>query len=290
MHRYCGFWVALALLLACTPAMAKMDANMETGIVIAAFGTSVPEARKDYEIIDKAVKARYPEIPVLWGYTAKKVRQKVRQTQNLEVLSVEQALAQMSELGVRRVAVLTLLMIPGEEYRDVTRICNAMTGLPKGLDAVSVSAPLVCGAVEAKELAQILTERFSTTQGGVLFVGHGSPHSSGSLAYAAMAHYLAGIDARFQIGVIEGEPGTDAAFTAFAAQNQKQVTLVPLLIVAGDHARNDIAGSEADSLASRCKKEGMSVTVELQGLPSIARVSAMWLKRLDVAMQDLGNP
>ena len=289
MYRRCVFLAAFALLLACTSAMAKSDKNMETGIVIAAFGTTVPEARKDYEIIDKAVKSRYPGIPVEWGYTAKQVRQTVRETQNMDALSVEQALARMSEQGVKRVAVLTLLMIPGEEYRDVTRICAAMTGLPKGLEAVAASAPLVCGAAEAKELAKALTKEFGSEKGGVLFVGHGSPHSSGSLAYAALAHYLADIDERFQIGVIEGEPGTDAAFAAFKKQKQKSVILVPFLIVAGDHARNDIAGAASDSLASRLKAEGMVVDVKLQGLPRMPDVTAMWLERLDAAMQDLND-
>lgn len=289
MYRYCGFLVAFALLLACTPAVAKSDDNMKTGIVIAAFGTTIPEARKDYGIIDKAVKAKYPGVPVEWGYTAKQVRQKVRAEQNMDAPSVEQALARLSERGVERVAVLTLLMIPGEEHRDVVKICESMTGLPKGLEAVSVSAPLISGAAEAKELAAALTKEFASAKGGVLFVGHGSPHSGGSLAYAALAHYLAGVNDRFQIGVIEGEPGTDAAFAAFKNQKQKNVTLVPLLIVAGDHARNDIAGSEPDSLASRFKKEGMSVDVKLQGLPRIQDVTGMWLERLDAAMRNLND-
>lgn len=289
MYRYCVFLVVCVLLLACIPAMAKSDDTMKTGIVIAAFGTTVPEARKDYELIDKAVRAKYPDFPVEWAYTAKQVRQKVRETQNRDALSVEQALARMSEQGIKRVAVLTLLMIPGEEARDITKICEAMTGLPKGLEAVSVSAPLISGAGAAKELAETLTKEFASVKGGVLFVGHGSPNSSGSLAYAALAYYLAGVDNRFQIGVIEGEPGTDAAFLAFKNQKQKSVTLIPFLIVAGDHARNDIAGPEPDSLASLFKKQGMSVDVKLQGLPSIPRVADMWLERLAAAMQALNE-
>ena len=141
----------------------------------------------------------------------------------------------------------------------------------------------------AKELAKALTKEFGSEKGGVLFVGHGSPHSSGSLAYAALAHYLADIDERFQIGVIEGEPGTDAAFAAFKKQKQKSVILVPFLIVAGDHARNDIAGAASDSLASRLKAEGMVVDVKLQGLPRMPDVTAMWLERLDAAIQDLND-
>lgn len=283
---------ALALLSACVlcgqaAARPAGDGAVETGIVIAAFGTSVAEARADYETIDRAVRKRFPGLPVEWGYTAKFVRAKVRAAEKIDLLPVEAALVRLAEQGVKRAAVLSLFLVPGEEYADVGRICAAFEGLPQGLERIAQSAPLISGAAEAQKLASVLAKAFPPAEdGGVLFVGHGSPESQGSLAYAALAWYLKNINPRLAIGVIEGEPSLDAALASLRGQQAKKVLLAPLLVVAGDHARNDIAGKDG-SLAERCRREGLASRAILKGLPSVPAVTDMWLDRLEAALRTL---
>lgn len=282
-----------ALILACVffaaPAWAAKAPEKGTAIVIAAFGSTYPEGRKSLADLQKAVETAYPGYTVRMAFTAAKVRAKIRET-DARTPSLEAALAELSDAGYKRVAVLSAHIIPGMEYQDVLHISSALQDLPKGLDEVSASLPLIGCEVDAEELAEVLRGAFPQGQEpgkAVLFVGHGT-HGPGSLAYPALAWSLqAAGKGTYVVSSIENENGMENALAQLKQAGAKEVTVVPLMAVAGDHANNDIFGTEDDSISSVLKAKGYVVREHNDGLGSLKPVQKLWLDRLKDALREL---
>lgn len=282
--------LALALTLACTQAFAGHGAPKakKTGILLVAFGTTVEEARPALDRMGERVRAAHPDVPVRWAYTAKMIRTKLR-SEGIAAPSPAEALAGMAEEGFTHVAVQSLHTIPGEEFHGLLQTAQAFEGLPKGLTRVSVGLPLIGTSADAEAVATALAAGLPAERAPgepVVFMGHGTSHPA-DICYPGLQYYLWRLDPDLLVGTVEGSPSFDDVLAALKVRKAKRVWLMPLMAVAGDHARNDMAGDEEDSWASQLARQGMEPRAVLHGTADSAPVSAIWLRHLDDALERL---
>ena len=243
----------------------------QSGILLVAFGTSEPDARPAVDNIFHAVRSAFPGSEVRLSYTSNIIRRKILETEGLAVDAPTVALAKMQDEGFSSVTVQSLHIIPGEEFfqvEDVVRSFASMEG-KYAFERLSLGKPLLyCMEDYVKTVALLKTKYVSYTEGNgaVVFMGHGTSHSANS-AYSLMQLLFDEEGLPFVMGLVEAFPDIESVKRRVKELNPSKVTLVPFMVVAGDHAKNDMADEEdAESWFSVLKSEGYVVEPLLQGL------------------------
>ncbi len=260
----------------------------KTGILLVAFGTSVSKAQISYQNIEKKVGAAFPDIPVRWAYTSYIIRQKLAR-QGKTIDSVETALAKMMDEEFTHVAVQSLHTIPGEEFHALQRNAAAFGTMVEGFDRILVGNPLLVSeegltrVVDA--LLNIIPKSRQKTE-AVLFMGHGSPHSSNAF-YAALMYHLQMKDPNVFIGTVEHFPEIEDIKEMLLAKKIKVAYLMPFMSVAGDHTINDMAGDDEDSWESILKKAGIKSFPILKGTAEYDAIVDIWVGHLKEVMSHL---
>lgn len=283
---------ALTLTIIC-PAFAGHGEveSPKKGILLVAFGTSVPEARVSLENIGEEVAKAFPDTEIRWAYSAAIIRNKIKRTENMIVPSPATALAQMGDEGFTHVAVQSLHTIPGQEFSDLTKTAKAFDGIPKSISHISIGTPLLTSPHDLAAMAKVLPATVPADRKkneAVIFMGHGT-HDPGNIYYPGLATYLQEEDSNIYVGTVEGYPALDNIIPKLKAKGIKKVWLMPLMSVAGDHARNDMAGPEDDSWKSILTKEGFNVKTVLKGTGEYDTVVAQWVAHLKKAFTALDS-
>ncbi|MBU1230426.1 MAG: sirohydrochlorin cobaltochelatase [Proteobacteria bacterium] len=283
---------ALALPLALPLAMPDMaqaghKAPDKRGILLVAFGTSVPEAVQAIDAIRQQAEAAFPGLPVRLAYSSRIIRDKLA-GEGAAKKSPAQALADMAAEGFTEVAVQSLHSIPGREYSDIKATAEAFQAMPKGLRKVSVGRPLLYSHADIAKAAEAVLGFLPGHKKGeaVLLMGHGTDHPANA-AYAALQLALWKRDQNIFIATVEDTPGLGEVIPELKRQGIRKVFLVPMMSVAGDHAHNDMAGKEDDSWASRLTAAGIRSEPVLVGLGSRPAVAALWIDHLRDAVKEL---
>ncbi|MDR1857512.1 MAG: sirohydrochlorin cobaltochelatase [Desulfovibrio sp.] len=264
----------LALLLSLSPSQATRQQPKEA-LVIAAFGTSAVKARTSYANVEEAAKKVFPGREIRWAWTARSLAAADGRQTPLE------ALARLAAEGAEDVAVLSLHIIPGQEYQGLLDAAKALEGLPKGLRKVRVAPPLVHDTASLDKVAGMLLETLKERKAGeaAVFVGHGSPHRS-AVFYPAMQYYLQRRDANALVGTVEGDMDRQSVIDALQARGVKKVWLAPLMTVAGEHAASDLFGDGEDSWKKGLEAAGFQVVPVRKGLGEYPAFVDRWVSGL----------
>lgn len=259
-------------------------------VLLVAFGTSVESAKTSLDAIATAYTQRGDT--VLWAYTSDIIRKKLSKEGN-KVLSVSQAMNLAARNGVKELYIQSLHVTPAEEYGELQRmIVRKLARGKKHFDKVFLGYPLLVSCQDLTEvvkaaLASLPAER--TPEDAVIFMGHGNDRGPGDLVlYAANAAFQSA-DKNAHLATVEGSLGFDKLLPKLKDAGIKRVWLRPFMMVAGDHAHNDMAGKEADSWASQLKAAGMDVQIIMQGLGEIPAVRELFLRHTDTATDDLAH-
>lgn len=284
------FGVFLGLLLT-TQAMAahgKREAE-KRAILLAAFGTTVPEAAKALDQVGERVRQEFPGFEVRWAYTSSIVRKKLAQTGKI-LDSPEMALAKLKDDGFTHVAVLSLHTVPGMEFHELAQNAHLFAQMSDGFKKVSVAWPLLSSREDHVRVAQAMIRQIPAgrkPQDGVVLMGHGSEHHPADAIYSAMNQVFHESDPNVHVATVDGYPQLDDILPKLEAAKVKKVYLMPFMAVAGDHARNDMAGDESDSWKSVLKARGYACEVVLKGTAEYKEILDVWLDHLRTAVQNL---
>jgi sirohydrochlorin cobaltochelatase len=281
----CCFALAFAF---CSQAIAGHGGHErpeKRGILLAAFGTTVPEARAALENAEEEVRKAFPDLPVRWAYTSHQVRRKLA-GRGLEVDSLETALARMMDEGFTHVAVQSLHTISGWEFHDLVRNARAFSGMAGGFDRVAVGGPLLNGREDIRRVAELLIRlQPEERQPGeaLVLMGHGTDHPADAL-YTALAVELRKRDPNALLGTVEGSTGIEEIRDLLRERGVSRAYLVPFMAVAGDHARNDLAGEGEDSWKSVLSRAGVACVPVLEGTAELDPMVRIWIDHLRSAM------
>lgn len=266
-------------------------AHAKKGILLVAFGTTVPEARAAFANIEEEVHKAFPDTELRWAYSARQVRQTVQENEGSAVLSPASALARMGDEGFTHVAVQSLHTIPGAEFHDLLRTVAAFRGMPKGTRVVTLGDALLSSPHDMEAAADALASVVPAERAAgeaVIFMGHGTHHPA-NIFYPGLQYYLTKRDPNLLVGTVEGTPTLDDVIAVLKERDIHTVWLMPLMSVAGDHARNDMAGDEPDSWKNQLAAHGITVHIVLKGMGEYDAVADLWVNHLRTAFKALGE-
>lgn len=259
--------------------------KIKKGILLVAFGSSMPEAQVSFKNIDKIVRKGFPGVPVRWAYTSHIIRNKLAK-EGKKLDSTETALAKMMDEGFTHVAVQSLHTIPGEEYHGLVQSVRAFGMMSGGFERIMVGYPLLGTEDDLEKVAKAIIKNIPKDrkkQDAVVLMGHGT-HHPGNAFYAAMMYHFQQKDQNIFVGTVEGAPTIDDIKAVLIKKKIKKAYLMPFMSVAGDHARNDMAGDEDDSWTSILTKAGIKCVPILKGTAEYDDIVDIWVVHLKTVL------
>ena len=259
-------------------------------ILVMTFGTTFADTRaKTIDAVEAAIQKAHPDIPVFEAYTSHIIIDRVKAKEGIQKMTPEEAFSKLKAEGYTRVAVVSLDVIPGMEYSYDSIITRMQMSKFKEL---SLATPLMYFQGTEGEPDQVVDflnavkSQFPVMgkEDATLIMAHGTPHP-GNAYYSVIQDRIEklGMNNVFVYSV-EGRPNLDDVIPKLKAKGFKNVTLMPIMMVAGDHANNDMAGDDPDSHKSILTKAGFKVNTYIHGLGENENVRALYIQRANEAL------
>ncbi len=288
----------------------NQDGIGETEILVVSFGTSFNASRaQDIGGIEKAIQEANPDASVRRAFTAQIIINHIQARDDEKIDNMQQALERAVKNGVKTLIVQPTHLMHGAEYDELS---EAVKAYEDKFEKVVISEPLLgkVGKTSAitnedkRAVAIAITERALSLAGynslsqaadagtAFVFMGHGTSHAA-KITYSQMASQMANLDfGNVFIGTVEGEPEETACenvIEAVKAAGYKKVVLRPLMVVAGDHANNDMAGDDEDSWKSMFTASGAfeKIDCQIEGLGGIPAVQTVYVNHTADAKKKL---
>ena len=282
----------------------------ENEILVVSFGTSFNESRvSDISSIEKAIADANPDWSVRRAFTAQIIINHVQARDNEKIDNMDQALERAVSNGVKNLLIQPTHLMHGAEYDE---LCEALDKYADKFESVAVAEPLLGevgsdatvinddkkAVAEAVVAAAVKSAGFDSLEAAdkdgtaFVFMGHGTAHTA-KVSYSQMATQMDKLGYKnVFIGTVEGEPEETACenvIEAVKAAGYKKVVLRPLMVVAGDHANNDMAGDDEDSWKSMFTAADAfdSIDCQIEGLGRIEDVQKLYVKHTQDALKEL---
>ena len=283
----------------------NQDEIGEKELLVVSFGTSFNDSRvADIKSVEDALQEANPDWSVRRAFTAQIIINHIQARDGEKIDNMDQALERAVANGVKQLVVQPTHLMHGAEYDEM---CAAIDKVRDQFDSVEIAEPMlgevgddatvinadkeaVAKAVVAAALEESGYETTAAAKdAGVAYVlmGHGTAHVA-KVTYSQMATQMAelGYENVF-VGTVEGEPeetSCEAVIEAVKNAGYTTVVLRPLMVVAGDHANNDMAGEDADSWKTMFEAAGFTVNCQISGLGRIADVQALYVAHTKAAI------
>ena len=286
----------------------NQDGIGENELLVVSFGTSYNDSRvNDIKSIEDALQEAYPDWSVRRAFTAQIIINHIQARDGEKIDNMTQALERAVANGVKNLVVQPTHLMHGAEYDEM---CAAIDDYRDNFDAVSIAEPLLGevgsdatvinadkeAVAKAVTAAAVEASGFDSLEAakeaGAAFVllGHGTAHVA-RVSYSQMSTQMQqlGYENVF-IGTVEGEPeetACESVIEKVQAAGYTTVILRPLMVVAGDHANNDMAGSDDDSWKPMFEDTGLTVNCQIAGLGGIADIQALYIAHTQAAIDSL---
>ena len=276
-------------------------------LLVVSFGTSFNDSRTaDIGGIEKALQTAYPNWSVRRAFTAQIIINHVQARDDEKIDNMDQALQRAVDNGVKNLVVQPTHLMHGAEYDELT---EAVESYKDKFESVTIAEPLL-GEVgdsddavndDKKAVAEAITAEAVKTAGydslevaeadgtAFVFMGHGTSHTA-KISYSQMQSQMNDLGYKnVFIGTVEGEPedtACEAVIEKIKEAGYKKVVLRPLMVVAGDHANNDMAGDDEDSWKSQFEASGAfdKIDTQIAGLGEIAAIQDLYVAHTKAAM------
>ncbi|WP_319404434.1 sirohydrochlorin cobaltochelatase [uncultured Anaeromusa sp.] len=267
--------------------------TVKKAILVVSFGTTYADTRKvTTDAVEAKIKAAFPEYDVRHAFTSRIIIKKLAERDGLVVDTEKQALEKLKAEGYKEIVIQPLHVEAGDEYSKLMRVVDKYE---KSFDKVSVGRPILYYtgqegekpddyAIAIKALQDQLPKLGKNEAVGLM--GHGGVNPSNT-AYAALQLKLqdAGLKNVF-VFTVEGYPTYENMVTALKANKIKKITLMPFMLVAGDHAQNDMAGDEKDSFKSQLTAAGFQVEAYIHGLGENKGIQDIYVQHVKDAIEN----
>ena len=286
----------------------NQDEIGENELLVVSFGTSFNDSRvADIKGIEDALQAAYPDWSVRRAFTAQIIINHIQARDGEKIDNMTQALDRAVANGVKNLVVQPTHLMHGAEYDEM---CEAIEAYKDQFESVSIAEPMlgevgsdatvinadkeaVAKAITAAAVSEAGFESLEAAKDAgtaFVFMGHGTAHVA-KVTYSQMQTQMQNLGyENVFIGTVEGEPeetSAEAVIEAVKAAGYTNVVLRPLMVVAGDHANNDMAGSDDDSWKTMFEAAGFTVDCQIHGLGEIADVQALYVAHTKAAIDSL---
>ena len=257
-----------------------------TAIILVSFGTSYEDNRQATIVaVEQEVRQAFPEAYVTSAYTSSMIRKKLLERDGTKIFSVSEAMEDARAKGCKTVIVQPTHLMYGLEYNEMKSLAAPYEAQ---FDAVRYGEPLLATNEDISVvLAALARGNPLAKKQALVLMGHGTEYFSNFL-YAAM-DYQAKQEgyANLFVGTVEAYPTCADVIALVKAGKYKGVVLAPLMLAAGDHANNDMAGDDDDSWRRQFERAGLNVTVNVKGLGEYPAIRALYVRHVSAA---LGQP
>ena len=264
----------------------NQDGIGEKELLVVSFGTSYNDNRRlTIGAIEEAMEAAFPEYAVRRGFTSQIIINHVKSRDGEVIDNVGEALDRAVANGVKELLVQPTHLMNGFEYND---LISEVAQYADAFDSISVGEPLLTSDEDFQIVLNTIVEATASYDDGktaICFMGHGTEADSNGV-YARMQQLLteAGY-ANYYIGTVEAEPSVEDVLALVQAGDYERVILRPLMIVAGDHANNDMAGDEGDSWKTIFEDAGYEVQCLVNGLGELEAIQNLLVAHAQAAME-----
>lgn len=256
-------------------------AEGKKAVLVVSFGTSYAETRaKTIDATEKRIAEEYPEYEIRRAFTSKMIIKVLKNRDGIVTDTPEEALKKLYEEGFSEVHVISLHIINGSEYHDTMVICNRYR---EGFATFSFGTALLNSTEDYKRVADIVVSHGPKLgeNEALLLMGHGSEHSANA-AYPALDYIFKQMGySHVYVGTVEGYPELPEVMDLMRPHGYKKVYLMPLMLVAGDHAQNDMASDEEDSWKTVLIQAGYEAEPILMGMGEMPEIRELFVAHLN---------
>ena len=251
------------------------------GLLVVSFGTSYRETReKTINAIERDLKRSFPDRAFFSGWTSRMLTAKVRKTEGVHVSTAEEALRQIEQAGIDDLLVQPTHLTDGIENRRLREMLEESS-----VRSIRVGRPLLSRDVDLADTARALTCIFRDAgeHETVVLMGHGSPDRENTV-YMRLEETLRTMGhENYFVATVEGEPGIGHIEEELSRSGIGRVWLAPLMLVAGDHAINDLTGEDEKSWKSVIESIGYETELYLHGLGESEEIRKIFIKHAQEA-------
>ena len=262
-----------------------MNQQTDKAILVVSFGTSYEASRKaTIEKIEQDIRNAFQDHRIYRAWTSKMIIKKVNARDNVHIMTVSEAMEQMKQDGITDVMIQPTHVINGIE-NDLMK--EDALAYKDAFHSISFGAPLLTSEEDTNKVIEILADEFSwlNKKQALVFMGHGTTHFSNSI-YAALDYAFKDKGhPNIFLATVEAYPSIDSLKRLVDAYKPEEIVLAPFMIVAGDHAKNDMAGDDPDSWYNKFKAAGYKVTPILKGLGEYRGIQELFVKHLKTIEQ-----
>lgn len=301
MKKVIGLLLALmlvmALLAGCSTGSGsespneQSEAPIEKGdvenkaLLVVSFGTSYNDTRAvTIEATEKVLSDAYPDYEFVRAFTAQIIIDKLKERDGLEIFNIEEAMDYLVENDFGTIVVQPLHVMNGAEYDDLMAVIDEYED---NFSDIKIGKPLLSSTEDFENVVEVVAGEMPELQEGeaLLLMGHGTHHHANT-AYSALDYMFKykGYD-NVYVGTVEGFPTLNSIIEQIEDKNYTKLYLMPFMIVAGDHANNDMAGDEEDAWKMILKGEGYDIEPILMGLGQMEGIQQMYLEHLESAIE-----
>ena len=265
----------------------NQDEIGEKELLVVSFGTSFNDSRRlTIGAIEKALEEAYPEYSVRRAFTSNIIIDHVNKRDGILIDDLDAGLQRAVDNGVKELVIQPTHLMNGIEY---TQLSDAVAQYADAFDSVKIGAPLLTTDEDFKNVEQALvdwTKDYDDGKTAIVFMGHGTEAESNGV-YAKMQElFTADVYENYYVGTVEATPSLDDVLAAVQAGEYERVILEPMMVVAGDHANNDMAGDEDDSWKSAFEKAGYKVECLLRGLGENEAIQQMYVEHAKAVIEE----
>ena len=258
-----------------------MEKHTKKAILVVSFGTSVNETRKKtIDRIEADIRNANPDAAIYRAWTSKMIIRKLKERDGVTIHTVKEAMDAMIQDGIRELIVQPTHIINGIEHDRMKEDVLAYAG---HFDSIRFGTPLLTSTDDIEEAIRAFMEDWKGLPENEVLVlmGHGTTHYANT-AYAALDYTFKDLGySNVVIGTVEAYPSVPSILRSLDALHPKKVHLAPFMIVAGDHATNDMAGEEEDSWKNQFEAAGYPVECHLKGLGEYPGIRKIFLKHIE---------
>ena len=254
-------------------------------LMVVSFGTSYEVALPAIENIENRCKEAYPDHDFYRAWTSGMIIRKLKRTKGQIIFNPEQVLEKLVEEGYEELLCQPTHVINGIEYEKMMSMLIKYEGK---IPLIKIGKPLFSSENDYRRVCQIMMDQLKSPLGereAFVLMGHGSGHYANG-AYSQFENTLRGLGyENVYVSTVEGYPDINYIMGRLKKKEVTKAVLMPMLIVAGDHARNDLAGDGEDSWTSILNSNGIETEVILKGIGEIDEIAQIFVEHLSEAKE-----
>ena len=265
--------------------MSERNKDTKKAILVVSFGTSYAETRRvTIGACEEKIRQAFPAYDVRRAFTSETIIKILKKRDNLDVDTPEEALQTLREAAYTNVIVQPLHVIPGREFHDIVR---SVRDFAASFERLSLGRPLLATHEDYVASVDALKKQFpeKDPQEAIVWMGHGTHHPANS-AYAALERVFndRGCSDVF-VGTVDAYPSLEDVIRRLRTRQFDRVLLMPFMLVAGDHALNDMAGDKDESWKNILSQAGFQVRILLRGLGENLGIQDLYVQHVRDAIE-----